>query len=523
MKAQSDHLNLEAVVAVLRRRWRVIILLTVLAGAASFVLSKQQRKQYTATASVVFQDPGVSQQASGVQPTATPADDPQIIATHLQELVQQPAAASSTAAIVGRGLTASQVSQAIAVSEQGQTEVANLSATSPSPIMAADIANTYVKQFIAHQRAQDQASIAQAVRYVDRQIAALSPQQLAGPTGQGLLDRAESLRVLATLQTGGAKLLASAPPPIAPSSPKVARNTALGLLLGLLLGLTIAFLREQLDRRMKNVDDLEATYKLPLLAAVPGRKSYALPPHARGPGKHGDKEVFRLLRAYLRYFNVDRELRTLLIVSAAPGDGKTTVARNLAEAAQETGTKTLLLEADLRRPTMATHYGVPSTPGLSDLLISRAQPAQAIRRIPLVPRANGATSEISLDLLVAGHPAPNPAELIESRAMADILSQATELYELVVIDTPPLAAVSDAISLLRKVDGVVVVSELGKNTRDAAAFLRERLADVNAPLLGIVANRVNVKGETGYGYGYRGDYGAAARTPRAAQQFSANH
>ena len=105
-------------------------------------------------------------------------------------------------------------------------------------------------------------------------------------------------------------------------------------------------------------------------------------------------------------------------------------------------------------------------------------------------------------MLVAGHPPPNPAELLESHAMAEFLSWAAEHYELVVIDTAPIAVVSDAMPLLRSVDGVVLVSTLGKNTRDGAALLRERLTGMNAPLLGVVANQVKAKSKDGYGYGY---------------------
>ncbi len=295
--------------------------------------------------------------------------------------------------------------------------------------------------------------------------------------------------------------------PGSPSSPRVTRNTLLGLVLGLLLGLGLAFLLERLDRRMKDVEDLEASYQVPLLAAVPRRKAYGLPPRAGALDQRADAEVFRLLRAYLRYFNVDRELRVLVVASAVPGEGKTTIAHNLAEAAQETGTKTLLIEADLRRPTLAGLYGLPAGPGLSDQLIGSVGIGEAIRSMPLATRVNGATSEVALDVLLAGHPPPNPAELIASNSMTDLLSWASEHYELVIIDTPPISVVSDAISLLPKADGVVLVSQLGKSTRDAAAFLRDRLSGVNAPVLGVVANCVSTKGKDGfrYGYGY-GEY-----------------
>ncbi len=114
-----------------------------------------------------------------------------------------------------------------------------------------------------------------------------------------------------------------------------------------------------------------------------------------------------------------------------------------------------------------------------------------------------------LDVLVAGHAPPNPTELVQSHAMADVLAWAREQYDLVVIDTPPLTVVADAIALLKAVDGVVLVAQLGKNTRDAAAFLRERLVGVNAPLLGVVANGVKARKGGSYGYGYGYGYYAA--------------
>lgn len=514
LKADSEQLNLERVLAVLRRRWWVIAILALVVGGASFAFSEHQTKQYTATSSVLFQDPQLSQEESGLEATLnSPSDDPTIMATNVQLLTEQSGVPGLTARVIGHGLTAPVVSGAISVSQVGQTSVVDVSATSPSPALAAAIANTYVAQFISTQQTQQRASVDQALKLVRRQIAALSPQQLAGTDGQALLDRAESLRILANLQNGGAQVVTRARVPAAPSSPRVLRNTALGLLLGLLLGLSVAFVLERFDRRIKTVEDLEATYRLPLLAAVPHSRSYAASLGANTGADRGEQEVFRLLRAYLRYFNVDREVRSLVVASAGPGDGKTTVARNLAHAAQETGTKTLLIDADLRRPDMARYYGAAPAPGLSELLIGGVPAAEAIRSIPIATRVNGRTTEVALDVMVAGHPPPNPAELIESRAMSELLSWATEHYELVVIDTPPLSVVSDAIPLLAEVDGVVIVSQIGKNTRDAAAFLRDRLLGINAPLLGVVANGVKTSGKPGYGYGYGyGYYGPAQTT-----------
>lgn len=511
MNKETDHLDLERVLAILRRRWWVIASLTLLVGLASFVFSQSQPKKYTASASILFQPSQLTAQATGLQ-SASPsaAFDPVVMATNVALLRHQAGVPQATAKAIGKGVTPGLVSAAINVSQQGSTNVATVSATTKNPATAAAIANTFAQQFLKIQSKQQQNAVKQALSLVERQIAALSKQQLAGQTGQNLLDRAESLRILGRLQNGGAQIVTLAKKPSSPSSPKVARTTLLGLLLGLLLGIAATFVLERLDRRMKNVEDLEEAYGLPVLAAVPRSRSYTLPPSADGASEHlGDAEVFRLLRAYLRYFNVDRELRTLLVVSAAPGDGKSTISRNLAEAAQETGTKTLLIEADLRRPGLAKHYGLSVGPGLSELLSGSVTVHEGIRSIPIATRVNGATSEVNLDMLTAGHLPPNPAELVESKAMAEVLSWAAEHYELVIIDTPPVGVVSDAMPLLRRVDGVVLVSQLGKNTRDAAAFLRKRLVGVNAPLLGLVANGLSGKDQATYGYAYGYEYTSA--------------
>ena len=511
--SETDTFDLERVLAVLRRRWWVIAGITLIVTVATFVFSEGQRKEYTARTSVLFENQSLSQEVSGLQPgAASPIIESDLMSTNIQLLTQQSAVAARTAQIVGHGLTPAGVWHALSIAQKGQTDVATISATSPSPAVAAAIANTFATQFVASQRNQQQTSVGQGLKLVKHQIAALSPQQLAGTTGQALLDREESLRILANLQDGGVQALAPAAIPSSPSSPRVRRNTILGFLVGLLLGLAVAFLLERLDRRMRNVEELEETYRLPLLAAVPQNKSYSLPPPLAS-GHRADREVFKLLRAYLRYFNVDRELKVILVASAAPGDGKTTIARNLAEAAEETGTKTLLLEADLRRPDLAKHYGLPHAPGLSEVLIGRAEAKDAIQSVPIATRVNGATSDVSLDTLVAGHPPPNPAELSESHAMASLLSWAAEHYELVVVDTAPVGVVSDAMPLFRQADGVVLVSQLDKNTRDAAAFLRQRLVGVNAPLLGVVANGVRIKGKDSYRYGYGYGYYVAENEP----------
>jgi polysaccharide biosynthesis transport protein len=172
----------------------------------------------------------------------------------------------------------------------------------------------------------------------------------------------------------------------------------------------------------------------------------------------------------------------LLVASAAPGDGKTTVARHLAAAAARMGSRVLLLEADLRRPTIAVQLDISSGLGVSDVLIGAVSLSEATQLVGLdLQRVDGSGGR-SLDVLVAGSSLPpNPGELIESHAMESLLEQAKAKYDLVVIDTPPLTAVSDAFPLLGKVGGVIIVGRVGRNRRDVAQRLHETLMGADGP------------------------------------------
>ena len=201
------------------------------------------------------------------------------------------------------------------------------------------------------------------------------------------------------------------------------RNTVIGALLGFLVGLAAAFLLQRLDRRLREPSDLEDVYGVPLLGVVP--ESAALR-QADGSGAHTSElppteaEIFGLLRAHIRYFNVDRDLRTVVIVSAAPGDGKSTVARYLAMATATVGSRVLFLEADLRRPIAAKYFGIERAAGRLRGAARRRVPRE--RRSSEVEFASRKETNIGLDVLVAGGVLPpNPPQVMESQAMASLL------------------------------------------------------------------------------------------------------
>lgn len=513
MRNEFSGIDLDRFVRIVRRRFLVILLCVLAAGGGAFALAKHQKKMYTATVSVLFESPAINQQAAGVQVVSN--NDPQLLTATQIQLASLVPVSRTTAAKVGHGVTADDVRRAISVSQQGQTNVGSFSATYSDPGLAASIANTFSTQFIAQRRSESQGNVEAALALVQKEVAALTPEQAASTKGQALVDRAASLQVLAALQTGDAQIVKYATPPTAPSSPKVIRNTVIGLALGLLLGLLVALFLDRFDRTLKDVDAIEEAYGMPLLGAVPDSQAYSrslrrVEDNGYRPLPHGEAEAFRMLRAHLRYFNVDRSMKTVLVTSAAAGDGKTTVACYLADAAASMGTRVLLLEADLRRPSFEKILGIDGSLGLSDVLISVTDCARAVQPLSRgrsshddLPAHARTPEDGSLDVLTAGPVPPNPAELVESHAMEEVLAWAAFNYDLVIIDTPPLSVVADAIPLLTRISGVVVVARLGKSTRDGAIRLRKHLESMGAPTLGVVANGVSAKEAYGDQYGYR--------------------
>jgi succinoglycan biosynthesis transport protein ExoP len=513
MDTEQANLSIEQFFGVIRRRIPWILLSFVLVAAAAYGFSKHQAKKYTATASLVFSNGQLGQQAAGLQAISSGGSQVPQQQTNVK-LVQLGDMAARTASRLGQGLTKEKVRTNLSVAPQGESNIVNVSATANSPALAAEITNTYTKLFVEEQQNSNHKYYASALALVEKQLKSLTPKQKVSTAGLALEGRAQSLGVLAELRNGNVEVAQAATIPTSPSSPKVSRNTFLGGALGLLLGLGIAFLLERLDRRIREPRDLVAVYGIPLLGVIP--ESAALSRSARSGGgaradlPAGEAESFQLIRAHLRYFNVDRELRTLLVASAAPGDGKTTVARHLASAAARVGSRVLLMEVDLRRPTLVQQLDVQPGPGLADVLIGAVPLNEAVQRVEL--SAASATGQArALDVLVAGAALPpNPGELVESHTMETVLQRVKSQYDLVVIDTPPLTAVSDAFPLLSKVDGVVIVGRVGHNHRDVAGRLRETLVGAGAPLLGVIANgfRSGRLGSYG-GYGYSYDYAQA--------------
>lgn len=211
-------------------------------------------------------------------------------------------------------------------------------------------------------------------------------------------------------------------------------------------------------------------------------------------------EAFRVLRTNLQFMSLDRPLRSIMVTSATPGEGKTTTAANLAVAFAQTGGSVCLVDADLRRPMIAKIFGVDNWSGLTTALVGQTD-LDLTLKLCAVP---------GLSLLTSGPVPPNPAELVGSQKMSRLIAALTERFEMVIIDTPPILAVTDAAVLAPKADGVVMVVRSGKVDHRQVNRAKEALVAVKANLLGVVLDGLKPEGSDGYYYYYQSNDGEKA-------------
>jgi succinoglycan biosynthesis transport protein ExoP len=462
----------------LRLLWRRKLLIAIpliVVPAAALIFSLDQEEKYTASASLIFRDSG-----SGAQPLVS-EDPAREAATNVRllqgELMKQR---------VERALGGS-IGGTVDVIPEGESNLVTVEATATDPDRAARIANTYAAEYTAFRRENARRVLRQEQRQVRREFEALPKGPAAAPERLALRRRLARLAVAAP-QAGGVRQVGSAAPPSSASSPYPVRNTLLGALVGLVLGLVLAGARDRLDRRIRDPRELESVFARPIIGRIPKSRALA----KRHPGAHGlppaEAEAFQALRANLVYFASDRGAHSVLVTSAEPGEGKTTIAWNLACAASSPGARVLLVEGDLRRPTLARSLGAGDGPGLTELLEGKAALAEVVREVAVGSFDHGSEKPRTVHLILAGSSPANPLDLIDSERMRELLRTLPESYDLVVIDTPPTSTTADAIPLLSQVGGVIVVGRLAKSDYDSVTELSELLTRLDAPTFGVVVN-----------------------------------
>jgi tyrosine-protein kinase len=483
-----------ALMAVFRRRVWWVLGFCLVGASAALLGSLIQEKEYSASASILVREPGATETLLGT--SGDQGLDPDREAATSADLFRLDVIAQRTA----RRLGVPDVGGRITTSVSPTSNVLSVTARDRDPTRAARIANTFAQEFISFRRDTERALIASAERLEVRRLSELSETEGQGPEGQALRDRIATLQNLRSAQTGDAIIVEAAKPPATPSSPRTVSNVALAAAAALLLGLIAALVLEGFDERVRDSNEVASTLGRPILGFVP--KTRALRRRnwtAALPAK--DADVFRTIRTNLSYAEADESTRSVLVTSPSPMDGKSTVAWNLAAATTAVRENVLLIEADLRRPSLASGHDLYSSVGLSDVLMGQASPSEAIQSVPAWPVQLGAERYLlKLDVLPAGSPVPESGELLDSVAMADLLTEVDQRYDFVVVDGPPASLVYDAVPLMTLVGAILVVVRHGSTKRPALTELREQIATVNAHLVGAVIN-FSDRNRKYYGYG----------------------
>ncbi|MFT3873083.1 MAG: polysaccharide biosynthesis tyrosine autokinase [Nocardioides sp.] len=456
---------------ILRAHWLGVLLILLAALAATAAYTFTQPKVYAANAN------GFVGTGAAENPALGSVNDQlaKSRATSYVDIAKSRATATEVAKQLDLDTDPASLVQQIDVQQPEDTVLIKITARDSTPQGAQELADAWV------------------------QALAMQVQAIEDPTKSG---KDGILRVIP---------IESAELPSTPISPNPTRNFALGAVAGLLLGLGYALVRNTLDRRLRTPEAVESAFGVSVAGLVPatpalgrktGERAQLVVEPAAARGREGPaSEAFKKLRTNLMFMDVDNPPRVIVVTSPRPSDGKSTVAANLAGAIAMGGQPVVLVDADLRRPTIATSFGVAEGVGLTDVLVGRIDAEDALQR----------TQEHELlRVLAAGRIPPNPSELLGSRAMRSLVTELSQ-DALIVLDAPPLLPVTDAAVLTANSDGALIVISAGKTLDTELGTALSHLEAVKGRALGVILNKTPRKGLGGYGDYYGEYYGATTR------------
>lgn len=446
-------MSLQDYLRVLRKRWRLILVCLGLAVGGAVAAIVTTTPTYTASAQLFVSTPNT---AGSISTAYSGSLFTQSQVLSYADIISSPEVVAPVIRSLGLPYSIQELAAHVSASVPLNTVLINIDVTDTNAARAAAIADSVSAEFITV-------------------VGHLEAPTTGGPS---------PVRV---------SVVKNAAIPTAPTSPKKKLDLGLGILVGLAIGVGGAVLRESLDTTIKGVEDLGAASGAPTLGVIGFDPAATKQPLAVAAQPHGPRaEAYRQLRTNLQFVEVDQRPRSLVIASCVPAEGKSVTACNLGLAFAQAGLRVLLVDADLRKPKVATYLGLEGGVGLTTVLTQRATLEQVVQ-----PWGNGL-----LHVLASGEVPPNPSELLASRAMATLLQTLEQTYDMVLIDVPPLLPVTDAAVVAASAGGALLVVHHGLTRRDQVEQAVAALQSVSARLLGTVLNMAPTKGPGSYNYGY---------------------
>ena len=509
----------------LGRKWLwLIILVTSLGGIGGYLLTRTIPPTYRATTTML-----IGQLQQNLSPTDSELQASANLSAAYGMLVQQPRILEATAKAVHYGGAWQDLFYLISTTSQPQ--LLRINVVQNDPFLAQAIANEVANQLISQGPVAEQQAQAAAEReFLQQQLVALRQQILTGQkTVQDLTARTtiendpetfkdlnarlfamqdkvdawqRNYAALSELATRGGGLyvtiLAPASVPTTPISPNITQLVLLGILLGFGASCLLVYLLEYVDDTIKDAEDAQRILGRPTLGAIIRINGIRQPQDGLVTFKQPRSpisEAYRVLRTNLRYSGIENPGGVMLVTSAGPGEGKSTTAANLAVSLAQVGKKIVLVDADLRRPSTHKMFGLDNKVGLSDLFASDNVSLNDVMQKTGVP---------TLHVITSGSVPPNPAEMLDSRLMTQILASLRQNTDLVIVDSPPVLPVADASILGSRCSGAVLVVDSGKTRTEIARRALATLERANVNVVGVILNKMGAKQAAGYYYYYYG-------------------
>jgi Mrp family chromosome partitioning ATPase len=483
MTARSPAERLREYLRVARRRWIVLVAVTGIVAVVALLISLAGTKKYDATAVLLLRE---VEPVNSILGNSSSVSDPERESNTQIGLIKLDAVAEGVKEQLHLKTSASELLEQVTTEFQGNSDLVSVTVRDESPRLAAAIANGFATQYVFFRRDTARASLEEAATLARNRLESLSPEDLASTEGRQLEARLRELEIASSLQTGGVEVVRRASVPVSPAVPKPLLSTFIGLLVGFVLAVLIVILLEFADRRLKDEDEAQAIFELPLLARIPR-------PIRRGDAgaARGDRlreEAFASLAANLLFLDRGNQGSALMVTSPGAADGKTTVTLGLARALATLSKRVIAVEADLRQPRFAERLRLNREPGFAEVAVGAVNLGDALIGIDAETMTSRTSDSVgpSFAVLQAGPPLAAPQMVLSQPTTGEILAECRARADFVLVDVPPIGVVHDAITLANFVDGVMLVSRLNWTTKDVARESLRILRQLNLDVLGLV-------------------------------------